>query len=198
MTAAAIAHYLPEFDAADHKWAGLRPASPPASRMPALDAAFADGAASVKAAAEARLADKLAEQKALHERELAEARAAWARQEGERLAAQLVTGLEELEARLADTAARLLRPFVAAEVQRGLIADLAETLNGLLAREPAAAVSICGAADLLEALRARLAGKLEHVTFHAGPSSDIRVTAGQTLIETRLGAWMARIEEAAT
>ena len=97
---------------------------------------------------------------------------------------------------MADTTARILKPFLGAELQRRAIADLVESLTVLRAQEKAAVISVSGAADLLEALRARLEGKLDNVAYQPSQACDVRVTVGQTVLETRLGAWMARIEEA--
>jgi hypothetical protein len=81
-------------------------------------------------------------------------------------------------------------------MQRKAVADLVESLTVPQAQDKAAAISICGAADLLEALRTRLDGKLGNVVYHPGEGCDVRVAVGQTVLETRVGAWMARIEEA--
>ena len=81
-------------------------------------------------------------------------------------------------------------------MQRKAIADLAENLSALRAREKSADIAVSGAVDLLQALRARLEGKVGNVTYHRSDVCDLRVTVGQTVLETRLGAWMARIEEA--
>jgi hypothetical protein len=104
--------------------------------------------------------------------------------------------LEALEARLADTTARILKPFLATEMHRRAIADLAESLTALRSQEKTAHIGISGAADILESLRARLEGKLENVTYRQSDACDLRVTVGQAVLETRIGAWMARIEEA--
>lgn len=188
-----IARYLLEFDAADDPKAGHSPAkSAAAIKAILVDEAFTKGFESGKAAAAAQLA----EQKALHTKELAAAREAWTQQEGARLAEQLATGRSEIESRLADVAARALKPFIAAELHNRAIADLVESLKVLLVQEAGAAVSISGAPDLLEVLRARLEGKIENVSYHPSQACDVRVTVGQTELETRLGTWMAKIEEA--
>ena len=55
-------------------------------------------------------------------------------------------------------------------------------------------------ANLLEALRVRiadqLAGKAGSVGYRTSDRPDVRIVAGQTVLETRLGAWAAKIEEA--
>jgi hypothetical protein len=198
MSAAPIARYLLELDADDDARAShpsaARPA--PASKAAIAEEAHAKGFESGKAAAEAAMAGKLEEREALHRQELAAAREAWARLESGRLAEQLAGGLEELEARLADVTARVLKPFLGAELQRKAIGDLVESLTVLRAQDKAAVIAVSGAADLLEALRARLEGRVDNVTYHPGRACDARVTVGQTVLETRIGAWMARIEEA--
>jgi hypothetical protein len=203
MSAAPIARYLLELDAGDDARAtpAWRPSAAKlsaASKATMVEEAHAKGFESGKAAAGAQIAGKLEERDALHRKELASAREAWTQLESGRLAEQLAKGLQELEARLADTTARILKPFLTAELHRRAIADLAESLTALRAQEKAAGIAVSGTADLLEALRARLEGKLDNVIYHASQACDVRVTVGQTVLETRVGAWMARIEEALT
>jgi hypothetical protein len=188
-----IARYLLEFDTADDPKAGHSPAkSAAAIKAILVDEAFTKGFESGKVAAAAQLA----EQKALHTKELAAAREAWTQQEGARLTEQLATGLGEIESRLADVAARVLTPFIAAELHNRAIADLVASLDVLLVQEGGAAVSISGPLDLIEALRVHLEGKIDNVSYHPSQACDVRVTVGQTELETRLGTWMAKIEEA--
>ena len=197
MSAVPIARYLLEFDGLDDPASGARLGSgrgAAASKPSVIDEAFAKG----KAAADAELKAQLARQVDLHEKALAAAREAWALQEGAKLAEQLSAGLAAIESQVAGVAARILEPFIAAEMRTRAIADLAEGLGVLLAQERSAAVSIAGAPDLLDALRGRIEGKVENVSYHPNEACDVRVTIGQTVLETRLDAWMARIREAVT
>jgi hypothetical protein len=200
MNAAPIAHYLLELGAADGPLAsasGVRVGGPPKTARPTpLEEAHAKGFESGKAAAEAQLAGKLEEREALHRSALAAAREAWTSEESSLLAEQFAKGLQDLEARLADAAARILKPFLAAQLQKRAVADLADCLAVLRARDEAAAICVAGAPDLLEALRCRLGGSLGNITYRPDTASDVRVAVGQTVLETRIGAWMARIEEA--
>jgi len=198
MSAAPIARYLLELDDAraapeERPGAGIPSA---AGRVTLVDDAYAKGFESGKAAADAEAASKAAELSALHQKELASAREAWTQLESERLAEQLQKGLAALEDRLAETTARILKPFLATEMHRKAVSELAETLTVLRAREKTADIAISGAPDLLEALRVRLEGKLENVTYRVSDACDVRVTVGQTVLETRLGAWLRQIEEA--
>jgi len=201
MSAAPIARYLLELDAGED--AKATPAAGPSTGKPStvskvamVDEVYAKGFENGKAAAEAQIATEIAERDTLHDKELASAREAWARLESGRLAEQLVKGLEALEARLAETTARILKPFLATEMHRNAVSELAETLTVLRTREKTADIAISGAPDLLEALRVRLEGKLENVTYRVSDACDVRVTVGQTVLETRLGAWLRQIEEA--
>lgn len=165
-----------------------------------IEAARASGFASGEAAAKAALETRLAEQREAHARELVAARQAWVSGEAQRLAERLAASLGDLEARLADAASRALAPVLRAEVARQAIADLSAELELLLAKEAGIAVTISGSEDLIEALRGRLAdelaGKALSVTYQPSNAPDVRVVAGQTILETRLGAWAAKIREA--
>jgi flagellar biosynthesis/type III secretory pathway protein FliH len=201
MSAAPIARYLLELDVGDDAratppgWSGT--GKPPTmNKLAMVDEAYAKGFDSGKATAESQIESKIAERDTLHQQMLASAREAWTRLEAERLTEQLVKGLEALEARLADTTARILKPFLAAEMHRKAITDLAETLTVLRRHEKTAEISVSGTADLLEALRAQLEGKFENVSYHRSDACDVRITVGQTVLETRVGAWLSRIEEA--
>jgi hypothetical protein len=199
MSALAIARYLPEFDAAGEPQpapGAVAVALLKASKPGAVDEAFARGLERGQAAAEAEFAARLAEQQARHDAELTTAREAWALQEGGKLADLLAAGLKDIEKQIAAVTARVLQPFLAAELRNRAIADLAENLNVLLAQGGAASVAVFGAPDLLEALRIRLGGDGAGISYHPGQTGDVRVTVGQTVLETRLGDWVAKIEEA--
>ena len=200
MSAAPIARYLleldPDNDAGATPSSGAGNAASEASRAAMIEEAHAQGFESGKAAAEAEFAGRLEEREQHFRNELAAAREAWAQQESGQIAERLVKGLEEIEARLAETTARILQPFLGAELQRRAIADLVESLSVLRAQEQVASINVSGAGDLLEALRAQLEGRFGNVAYQPGEAGDVRVTLGQTVLETRIGAWMARIEEA--
>ena len=108
----------------------------------------------------------------------------------------MTAGLGALEAQIADAAARVLAPFLDAQLCRQAVAGLRAELEVLLAKDAGLSVSISGPEDLLEALRKDLAGKAGAVTYVAGNGCDVRISADQTLLETRLAAWKASIEEA--
>jgi hypothetical protein len=197
MRATPAAPYLTEFGSGSGKSAlaivGGR------DRSEATDAAarMAEANESAKAAAMAMLEAKLAEERALSAQRLAAEREAWVTEQGARLAGQLAAGLQALEAQIADTAAKVLAPFLEARLCRQAIAELRTDLQVLLAKDANICLSVTGPEDLLQILRKELSGSPCSVTYVADETCDVRITADQTLLETRLGAWKARIEEAA-
>jgi hypothetical protein len=170
------------------------------SAVDRIEAARASGFASGEAAARAALEAAVVGLGEQHARELAAAREAWVRGEADKLAHQLAARLEDLETRIADATARVLAPLLQAEVARQAIADLNSELARLLANAADVSVSISGPEDLLEALRVRLAdqlaGKTVSVDYRQSEGTDVRIVAGQTVLESRLGVWAAKIREA--
>ena len=197
MRAAPIARYLVELDPhEDPRAARAAAMAPIRGRADAAAEAYAKGVEAGKAAAEGELAARLEAQADAYRRELAATREDWVRLESGRLGEQLAQGVRDIETRMADAVARVLKPFLATELRRKAVADRLEALSLLRASDGAAAVAVMGAADLVDAVRTGLQGKLDNVTFHPGQATDVRVTVGRTVLETRLGAWLARVEEA--
>jgi hypothetical protein len=151
-----------------------------------------DGKATTRAALEARIEELKQEA----EQRLASERRDWVAEQGERLASRIATGLNELEARIADTAARVLEPFLVEEVRGQALAEFRNAVEELVAREQGVPFSFSGPEDLLEAVRESLAHRGIAASFIPNDTCEVRMTAGQTIIETRLGAWVGAIREA--
>jgi len=200
MSALPVASYLIDFGR-DGDFAAAatalrgRQAAPDADAA-RIEAAHASGFESGKAAGRAELERKLEEQKAGHEAQLARARRTWASEEGSKLAEQLSGGLREVETAIADAAARILHPFLAAAVREQAIASLRAELEVLLQKDAGIQIGVSGPEDLLHAVRAQLAGRTEAVTYLPGEGIDVRVSVGRTVIETRLKTWLEKIQEA--
>ena len=192
MSAFPAASYLTEFGRDGEASLRRRDADDTSAR---IDAAHASGFESGKAAAVAALEARLEAEQALFAQQRASERQVWVAEEAEKLAQRLSAGLGELEARIADTTARVLEPFLSAELRRQVIAALRVELEALLTKEPRISLSVTGPEDLLQALRDQLAGKACTATHLPNAEPDVRITAGQTILETRLGAWAAKIQE---
>jgi len=103
-------------------------ASKGADAVARLAEAYGRGLAEGKAAAKADFDEKHAEQSKAAEHQLAAERQRWAAEEGGRLASLIESVLRDLEARIGDQVAQVLKPVFAAEVQRRAVAELASTL----------------------------------------------------------------------
>jgi len=193
MSAVPAASYLTEFGRDGEAPLRRRNGEDTSAR---IDAAHASGFESGKAAAMAALEARLEGERASFAQQRASERQAWVAEEAEKLAQRLSAGLDELEARIAETTARVLEPFLRAELRRQVIAALRADLEALLTQEPGISLSVTGPEDLLQALRDQLSGKACAATYLPNGEPDVRITAGQTILETRLGAWAAKIGEA--
>jgi flagellar biosynthesis/type III secretory pathway protein FliH len=201
MTAIPLARFLVDFGVdADHRTDGSHQgvraevaaiANANARIAEGRDRGYAEG----RAAAEAEFAARLDLQQRDFEQQLAIARQSWTATEGNALSEAFVRALQEVEARLAATTARILRPFLETEVCHAAVAELVTTIETILARDQAARIEISGPDDLLNVLRSRLADKVT-ATFTTSQSCDVRVVIGQTTLETQLAVWIAAIEEA--
>jgi hypothetical protein len=161
-----------------------------------LEAAFARGAAAGRAEAKGEFDAKLAHELARLAAEHAAERARWVRAEAQRMSGAWCSTLDELAKAIADSASRVLKPFLAAALRRKATQELAATLDELLAKEGGLRIHLTGPEDLLETIAAGLEARAS-VTREASASCDVRVEVGQTVLVARLGAWLAALDEAA-
>ncbi|NJO34038.1 MAG: hypothetical protein HC869_13745 [Rhodospirillales bacterium] len=97
---------------------------------------------------------------------------------------------------MAETTARILKPFLATELHRQAVAELQVSLGTLMAADQGISLDISGPADVLEALRQQLSGKAVRVTYTPSDDCDVRIVAGPATLETCLKSWMAKLDEA--
>jgi hypothetical protein len=146
-----------------------------------------------EAAAEFELA--LAKERGEIEARIVCERDAWLAEEGRRLSGAIDAALAELEARIGDSVARILEPFLEAALRQKVVAELALTLSALIADgEPLLRVS--GPQSLLDALKEKLGTGRGAIEYVPAEGADIKATADQTLVETRLKAWIDRFQQA--
>jgi hypothetical protein len=112
------------------------------------------------------------------------------------LATLLTEQIHGLTENITRTIGSILEPFVTGEYRQRAVAELAVYLEDLLTNRPGAAVTVAGPEDLLQALQVRLAARQIAVSCVPGDSSDLRVNADHTLLETRLGSWLVKVDEA--
>ena len=77
-----------------------------------------------------------------------------------------------------------------------MLDELSETLSGLLSDGRAPLVEISGAEDLVNAVQARLGPRGDRLQVQVNDTPEVRVVAGDTVIETQLQAWIGRLTAA--
>lgn len=202
MNAVPAARYLTDFgadgDARPPHAGGKAPVKDDAAALAAqIDDAFSRGVDAGRSAAEGEFEAKLEEQRVEFAGQLEAARQEWAAGTGEMLANSLLGALQDIEKRVAETTARILKPFLATELHRQAVAELQANLETLLAADSGISLAVSGPADVLDALREQLAAKPIAVTYTPGDDCDVRIVAGQSTLETRLKGWLAKLDEAA-
>jgi hypothetical protein len=205
MSLAPVAAYLMEFephseaeDARGGAGGPLRLEQRTAAETAArIEAAYASGREEgVRGAAEA-FEVKLAEQQRFFDEEATLLRQRWVDEEAALLAGRLVAELKELEGRIADAVARILRPFLDQAVRDSALADLTGLLDRYASKSEGVSFHVSGPKDLAELVGERLRALGVATMVSAAPGCDVRVVADRTIIETQIGAWAARLEEAA-
>ncbi len=136
------------------------------------------------------------EQRAYFEKQLGVERVTWASREAEALAAKIAVGLQEMETYIADTTAMLLKPFLTEAIRQRAVSDLVQTIGEVVFKNEGVALEIAGPEDLLQLLREKLSSRNMALLFTPSEGPEVRVVAGQTILETQLAAWLSRVEEA--
>ena len=199
------ARFIPEFGAENRPPVRKRetepsPDSPHFATLAAktesrIEESYQQGFAAGRDEALAEIESKLDEQRAYYAQQLTIERYAWANREAEKLGEEIGTGLKQIESRLGEIVARILRPFLAEAVHKRAIAELCEALEALIGSNEGITLEISGPEDLLQLLREKLGSRNVAALFTPADGVDVRVVAGQTVLETCLGTWMKRIEE---
>ncbi len=116
-------------------------------------------------------------------------RAEWVEQQAELLAGQITDQFEKLGLDLTEKLYAHCRPVLAAIARNQAIADMVQILNEVV--ENSCGVEIHGPPDLTEKLRKQLSEKPFSVSCHAASTPDVSIKVADTLIETRLAAWLS-------
>jgi hypothetical protein len=166
-----------------------------ATREPAPDpdAIFERGRQAGLAEARAEAEAGLAGQRHEAAEALEQARAAWAEEVAARLATQIPQAFEALIDSISDPVGRLLRPFLESELHDAACRALIDQIRPLLAGEDGALIRVSGPARLLDTLRHVFPAGCA-VEFTERDVADVTVVAGETTIETRIAAWVGRLE----
>lgn len=116
------------------------------------------------------------------------------KQESEKLSDGIKAAILDVESNIAGSVERILTPFVVESMRRRMVDLLAEHVGALLGGSEGPMVKIHGPQDLLAMLREKLAEVSCTIDFSADASADVRIIAGQTMIESRIESWLERIK----
>lgn len=158
-----------------------------------VEEAVAKVRAEERADAEWQLTEALAEQARTLRAEQEQARKAWVEEQAGDIATQITERFAELGDQMGTAAARALRPFLVERLVDRSIDDLADCVRQLTTDSTVPAFEIAGPTDLLDRLAERLGDLTSGITFRPDDRADIVVTVGETMIETRLREWVARL-----
>lgn len=197
MSALPVARYLKELSG-DGSRRSERLFAPPGVEEAAdielrISEAHARGVAEGRAAAEAEFAAATAAQAAGFEEKLAAERARWAEEQGATLGETCASALDEMEQRLSRTVGELLKPVLSESVRGRALEELTGVLHGMLSKGEYAKVVVSGPSDLLAAMETRLAGSHSGMSFVPSDGTDVSVSVDDTILETRIGAWIGTI-----
>jgi hypothetical protein len=199
-----IAQYLSQFGKADPKQNELaardsvllrpRVLSMPADIEARVEEALERGRREGLAAGRAECAGALAEQQAGWAEPENERRIAWQANEYAQFAEKIDSALTAIEDRLAQSVARILKPFLIEERIKHITDSLSESLSKILSRDMPSMLKITGPEALLNVLREKLASQSVSVEYVAGDNLDVTIEANQTIIKSQLQAWIDHIE----
>jgi hypothetical protein len=155
--------------------------------------AHARGLLESQAAAQVEMDLALARQAAEFAQALKKAREQWAENESGRLSGLVEDALAGIEQRIADQVARCLKPVLTDGIRDKAVSQLSSTLGDLLRKGEYVAISISGSEDLLASLKTKLGVEKSGLVFTPSDSTDLAVSADETILETRIAAWAAEI-----
>jgi hypothetical protein len=135
----------------------------------------------------------LAAERAQHQESIVRERAKWADEEAARLASGMDEAFRSIDKALTDGVARILAPFLADALRDQALHELTATLAAVLADRRAATIRIAGPEDLISLLSERLSAVSASVEYVVSDQADVSVMLDDTLIETQLSAWTARL-----
>lgn len=197
MTALPVAYYLKELSGEVSRRGGRSLAALGQDGTSDLEAqigeAHARGVLEGRAGAQTEFGAAAVAQAATFEQRLAVERETWAAVEGARLGAAIRAGLEDIEQRISGIVSEVLKPFLGDQVRAKAALELSQALKGMLSKGDYAKITVSGPADLLNAVEQQLSGQ-SGVSFVAADGADLTVSADETILATRIGAWVHAIE----
>jgi flagellar biosynthesis/type III secretory pathway protein FliH len=199
-----IAQYLNQFGRAEptpvdrvHRDSILlrpRVLSVPADTEARIEEAYARGKMEGLEAARAESADALSLERADWQARENARRLAWQANDMAQFADKIDGAMATIEERLAQSVARILKPFLVEERVKHITDALAENLSRILSRDTPTLLKITGPEALLSVLRDKMSSQSVAVEYVAAEGVDVTIEANQTIIKSQLQAWIDHIE----
>jgi hypothetical protein len=200
-----VAHYLVHFESLANMASRSEPSPDDSGAEHFEDEKGADPEAAIRVAREEGFVEgtatagkewqaQLAQERQAFEMRLAAERENWAHEESEKLAEKIQAAFAEIESYVAGCVARILKPMVIDAARAKIVGLLTETIGVLLRGQNCPALAIAGPEDLLTALRERLSPLSAAFEYSFNESVDVRVRVGETMIESQLAQFAARLE----
>lgn len=147
---------------------------------------YAEGleAARTEASAEREEAQRVFDERFAAERQK------WVVEQSDVLTEKLAAAVRQMQETLAECVGQVLRPFVIESLRKQMLLDLVEHVVGIAATHDGLTIKIAGPADLLAGLREAFAALPLAIDYATSDGVDVRVVAADTVIETRLQAWI--------
>jgi hypothetical protein len=145
-------------------------------------------------AARAESADALSLERADWQARENARRLAWQANDMAQFADKIDGAMATIEERLAQSVARILKPFLVEERVKHITDALAENLSKILSRDTPTLLKITGPEALLSVLRDKMSSQSVAVEYVAAEGRDVTIEANQTIIKSQLQAWIDHIE----
>ena len=129
------------------------------------------------------------------EEHLQAARQEWADSAGAVLADRLDRAMSELRETVALHTANILQALVEPAVKERMLGEVVQAIETLTRQDATMLLRVEGPADLLESVRKSLAGRVRSLDLVESETTDVKVIAQDSLIESQLGAWLDGLKE---
>lgn len=208
-----IHHFLKEFPSGDEpappqKPAPSQAAEPTAASAPEpdftaarIEEAYQKGLAAGRALERQVMDTQAAELSVDFERRLEETMRRFSATLADRLAGELRSGVDSARLTISNHVATALLPFLRAGVTRTALESFVAELGEMVEMTDGMSIDVACPRELIEPLREALGDAMAKrgapagsVRCIPGDTSEIRVTLDNTVIETRLTSWLARLD----
>jgi len=115
----------------------------------------------------------------------------WTEEFAQSLKHDLYSSIQHMGEEIADTVERILRPFLADKIRERAIIELKTTILTLGNHSGGKPIIIKGPKEILDILVKEIPSKIERIDTDAAVDPEVKITLGDSHIETRLQTWLS-------